>query len=151
MDNLTSLLQAYGPAAVNDDVKGAILESIQAWAVAAEGRPSLVYIGEVYKTLQREGQKFPPKPQVASSMFDSSAVSSLSVYSGLHTDSSSLPNGPTPMFACAVEPPSPSRTASTIVETAETSLINNVHRKHFLSHISESCRQCGWTMDAIRN
>jgi hepatocyte growth factor-regulated tyrosine kinase substrate len=75
MDNLTSLLQAYGPAAVNDDVKGAILESIQAWAIAAEGRPTLVYIGEVYKTLQREGHKFPPKPVVASSMFDSSAVS----------------------------------------------------------------------------
>jgi growth factor-regulated tyrosine kinase substrate len=76
MDNLTSLLQAYGPAEVNDDVKGAILESIQAWAIAAEGRPALVYIGEVYKTLQREGRKFPPKPQVASSMFDSSAVCS---------------------------------------------------------------------------
>ncbi|KAF2434125.1 ubiquitin binding protein [Tothia fuscella] len=73
MDNLTSLLQAYGPAAVNDDVKGAILESIQNWNLAAMDRPALGYIGEVYRTLQREGHGFPPKIQVASSMFDSSA------------------------------------------------------------------------------
>ena len=74
VDNLTSLLNAYGPASVNDDVKGKILGMIQDWATAAEGRPSLVYLGEVYKTLQHEGHKFPPKKEVASSMFDSSAV-----------------------------------------------------------------------------
>ena len=74
IDNLTSLLKAYGPAAVNDEVKNKILELIQAWASAAEGRPNLAYIGEVYKTLQHEGYGFPPKTQVASSMFDSSAV-----------------------------------------------------------------------------
>jgi growth factor-regulated tyrosine kinase substrate len=74
MDNLTSLLKAYGSAAVNDEVRAKILELIQNWATAAEGRPALVYIGEVYKTLQREGFQFPPKQAVASSMFDSSAV-----------------------------------------------------------------------------
>ena len=75
MDNLISLLKAYGAAAPNQDVKNKILEIIQSWATAAEGRSNLIYINEVYRTLQREGFKFPPKVQVASSMFDSSAVS----------------------------------------------------------------------------
>lgn len=75
MDNLTSIMKAYGEAAPNDDVKNKILELIQAWAVAAEGRPNLIYISEVYKQLQREGFRFPPKAEVTSSMFDSSAVS----------------------------------------------------------------------------
>ncbi|OBT69313.1 hypothetical protein VE03_01199 [Pseudogymnoascus sp. 23342-1-I1] len=73
MDNLVSLLKAYGPAAVNDEVKNKILELIQTWATATEGRHELSYIGEVYKTLQREGYKFPPKVDVSSSMLDSSA------------------------------------------------------------------------------
>ncbi|KAK2033901.1 VHS domain-containing protein [Colletotrichum zoysiae] len=73
MDNLTSLLQAVGPAAVNHEVKQKILELIQSWAAATEGRHDLGYIGEVYKTLQREGYQFPPRVNVASSMIDSSA------------------------------------------------------------------------------
>ncbi|KAK1972083.1 VHS domain-containing protein [Colletotrichum sublineola] len=73
MDNLTSLLQAVGPAAVNHEVKQKILELIQSWAAATEGRHDLAYIGEVYKTLQREGHQFPPRISVASSMIDSSA------------------------------------------------------------------------------
>lgn len=75
MDNLTSLLKAYGGAALNEDVKQKILELIQSWASAAEGRANLIYITEVYKTLQQEGFHFPPKQDVASSMFDSNAVS----------------------------------------------------------------------------
>ena len=82
MDNLTSLLKAPASVAPNDEVKTKILELIQSWASAAEGRGNLIYIGEVYRTLQREGFRFPPKVEVASSMFDSSAVS-LSKYSGL--------------------------------------------------------------------
>lgn len=74
MDNLVSLLQTVGPAAVNQDVRSKILEYIQAWAAATEGRYELSYINEVYKTLQREGHQFPPKVNVSSSMIDSSAV-----------------------------------------------------------------------------
>lgn len=74
MDNLTSLLQAVGGSAVNSDVRSKILELIQSWAGATENRYELSYIGEVYKTLQREGYQFPPRISVASSMIDSSAV-----------------------------------------------------------------------------
>ncbi|CAM1501800.1 Fc.00g037840.m01.CDS01 [Cosmosporella sp. VM-42] len=73
MDNLVSLLQAVGAAAVNAEVKSKILELIQSWAGATEGRYEYTYIGEVYKTLQRDGHQFPPKITVASSMIDSSA------------------------------------------------------------------------------
>ncbi|RFU79474.1 hypothetical protein TARUN_2739 [Trichoderma arundinaceum] len=79
MDNLTSLLQAVGPVAVNAEVKSKILELIQSWAGATEGRYELSYIGEVYKRLQREGYQFPPRVTVASSMIDSSACSSKSL------------------------------------------------------------------------
>ncbi|KAF2239719.1 ubiquitin binding protein [Viridothelium virens] len=73
IDNLTSLLKAYGTTAPNEDVKNRMLELIQAWAVAAEGQSNLMYVFEVYRTLQREGYRFPPRVDVARSMFDSSA------------------------------------------------------------------------------
>lgn len=74
MDNLVSLLKAVGPAAVNHDVQSKILEYVQSWAAATEGRYELNYISEVYTGLQREGYQFPPKVSVSSSMIDSSAV-----------------------------------------------------------------------------
>ncbi|GAP92486.1 putative vacuolar protein sorting-associated protein 27 [Rosellinia necatrix] len=73
MDNLVSLLHAVGPAAVNQDVRAKMLELIQSWATATEGRYDLKYINEIYRTLQKEGYQFPPRVTVASSMIDSSA------------------------------------------------------------------------------
>ncbi|KAI1814296.1 ubiquitin binding protein [Poronia punctata] len=73
MDNLVSLLHAVGPAAVNPEVRAKMLELIQSWAAATEGRYELKYIDEVYRTLQKEGYQFPPRVTVASSMIDSSA------------------------------------------------------------------------------
>lgn len=74
MESLVSLLKAVGPGTVNPEVRAKILELIQSWAIASEGRYELGYIGEVYRTLQREGFQFPPRVSVASSMLDSSAV-----------------------------------------------------------------------------
>ncbi|KAK0629089.1 hypothetical protein B0T17DRAFT_487857 [Bombardia bombarda] len=73
MESLVSLLKTVGPAAINADVRAKILELIQSWATATEGRYDLSYIGEVYRTLQREGLQFPPRVSVSSSMIDSSA------------------------------------------------------------------------------
>lgn len=73
MESLVSLLRAVGPAAVNAEVRAKILELIQSWATATEGRYELGYIGEVYRNLQREGFQFPPRVNVSSSMIDSSA------------------------------------------------------------------------------
>ncbi|KAG6003324.1 Vacuolar protein-sorting-associated protein 27, partial [Claviceps lovelessii] len=73
MDNLVSLLQAVGPVAVNSDVRFKMLELIQSWAAATDGRHDLSYIGQVYRSLQREGFQFPPRVTVTSSMIDSSA------------------------------------------------------------------------------
>ena len=76
MDNMTSMLRAYGPATgmqVNQDVRQKILELIQNWVSGAQGKESLGYITETYRTLQHEGFNFPPREEVASSMFDSVA------------------------------------------------------------------------------
>lgn len=81
MDNLLSLLRqgagqyggGYGGEGMNAEVKQKMLELIQSWAAAAQGRESLVYISEAYRTLQHEGFHFPPRQEVASSMYDSSA------------------------------------------------------------------------------
>ncbi|EAU93302.2 vacuolar protein sorting-associated protein 27 [Coprinopsis cinerea okayama7 len=58
MDNLVSILKM---PALNVDVKNTILRLIQNWSIAFEGKPSLSYVGSVYKMLKNEGFKFPPK------------------------------------------------------------------------------------------
>ncbi|KZT09013.1 ubiquitin binding protein [Laetiporus sulphureus 93-53] len=64
MDNLVSLLRMPG---LNFDVKNKILRFLQNWALTFEGKPSLGYVGEVYKMLQREGFTFPPRDPAATS------------------------------------------------------------------------------------
>lgn len=54
MDNLVSILKMPG---LNVDVKSKILRLLQNWALAFEGKPNLGYVGEVYKTLQHEGEQ----------------------------------------------------------------------------------------------
>ncbi|EIN13284.1 VHS-domain-containing protein, partial [Punctularia strigosozonata HHB-11173 SS5] len=58
MDNLVSILRM---PALNYEVKNKLLRLIQNWAIAFEGKPSLAYVPQVYKTLKAEGFNFPPK------------------------------------------------------------------------------------------
>ncbi|KAJ7151703.1 hypothetical protein C8R46DRAFT_1166547 [Mycena filopes] len=46
---------------LNIDVKNNILRLVQNWSIAFEGKPTLSYVGQVYKNLTNEGFRFPPK------------------------------------------------------------------------------------------
>ena len=72
MDNLVSILRQQDE--LNTEVRNRVLSLVQSWAIASEGRYTLVYINETYRNLQREGFRFPPRESLASSMIDSSAV-----------------------------------------------------------------------------
>lgn len=52
IDNLVSILKVPG---LNHAAKSDILKHIQNWGLAFEGKPSLNYVGQVYKTLKSEG------------------------------------------------------------------------------------------------
>ena len=140
MDNLASLLKVYGSVAPNDDVKGKILDLIQAWASGTEGRSDASYIGETYRTLQREGFRFPPKVDISSSMLDSNAVGNHILDASAGTDwQYSLQNGSIQMCACGVGHSSPSQTESTIVATAATFLTPSVLRRPYHYPTLASC------------
>jgi hepatocyte growth factor-regulated tyrosine kinase substrate len=52
MDNLVSILKI---PTLNNEVKNSILRHVQNWSVAFEGKPTLSYVGQVYKNLKSEG------------------------------------------------------------------------------------------------
>lgn len=150
MDNLVSLLKAYGGAAVNEDVKNKILDLIQSWATATEGRSELSYIGETYRSLQRDGFHFPPKVAVASSMVDSSAVGAKIFRASEGPNYQySHQNGPIPTYACDVGRPLASLIESITVEIVETSLTSNARAKPYLSPTLEFYNQSESMMDVI--
>ncbi|KAF9645026.1 ubiquitin binding protein [Thelephora ganbajun] len=64
MDNLVSILKF---PALNSQVKVKILRLVQNWASAFEGKPTLGYVSQVYRTLKSEGFSFPPQDPASTS------------------------------------------------------------------------------------
>lgn len=52
MDNLSSMLKMQ---TLNLDVKEKLLRYIQTWAIATDGKPSLSYVSQTYRSLKGEG------------------------------------------------------------------------------------------------
>lgn len=54
MDNLSSMLKMQ---TLNRDVKDKLLRYIQTWAIATDGKPSLSYVSQTYRSLKGEGTR----------------------------------------------------------------------------------------------
>ena len=154
MDNLTSLLKSYEGPAVNHDVKAKILDLIQSWSGAAEGRYELIYIGEVYRQLQREGFRFPPKVVVASSVYDTSAVGIHGPIKGRHLltmSLCSLQSGRTRTSACDAVRLLHLPIENTTVGIVATSSAGLARASQYPYPISAYLKLGGWTMVATRS
>lgn len=154
MDNLVSLLRIYGDIQQpHEAVRSKILELIQMWAIATEGRGEFSYVGDTYKMLQRDHYRFPPRVEMSSSMLDSSAVS-MTGYETLENNADSndsLLSGSTQMFVCVAAPPSLSLIASTTVETVEMYLTTSAPPNQSPCRIWELFSLSGWMTAATPN
>ncbi|KAG9224765.1 hypothetical protein CCMSSC00406_0002084 [Pleurotus cornucopiae] len=97
MDNLVSILKM---PALNLDVRNAILRHVQNWSVAFEGKPSLGYVGQVYKILGQEGYKFPPKDLAVA---NSAMVDTQTAPEWIDSDACSSKTMPLPHFGITQE------------------------------------------------
>jgi len=163
MDNLVSLLKApvnqitcvflssYAnssvQAGINVDVKSKMIEEIQTWALAFEGRPHLSYVKTIYTKLKSEGFQFPEAGPVSASFVDSSAVRVSLV---LTLTSFSPLNGQIPTDVLAVIINSRSQTENIIVETVETCTVGIAHPKRCRSPTSALHSQCEFARHAMK-
>lgn len=152
MDNLVSLLKA--PYPIDPKVEAKMLELIQTWASAFEGKIHLSYTNQVYRQLQTENFRFPPSTKVSSTFVDSSAVgypNSEMHASLLLTTLISHPIGLIQMSVCAAELPSPSRTGNTTAGIVGILSVELVRQSRYLCHISELSKLFAFAMAVIPN
>lgn len=153
MDNLVSLLKA--PYPIDPKVEAKMLELIQTWASAFEGKIHLSYTNQVYRQLQTENFRFPPSTKVSSTFVDSSAVGYLKFRKKhvnlLLTTLKSHLIGLIQTSVCAAELPSPSRTGSITAGIVGILSVELVRQSRYLCHISELSKLFAFVMVVIPN
>lgn len=144
MDNLVSILKI---STLNIDVKNNILRLIQNWSVAFEGKPTLSYVGQVYRTLMSEGESA-LLPLLKNLSYGLQVISSRQRISLSQTPqwwTHRLPqNGLTRMFACGAARLSRSPIENIIVVIAAKCSINPALQKQwlFLTLVSPKTSVC---------